>query len=54
MHSIYDWFSRHRFAVDVVLMSVLWLMAMPLSISDGGYMRTLVRCWWLDSSPRHY
>lgn len=40
MHSIYDWFSRHRFAVDVVLMSVLWLMAMPLSISDGGYMRT--------------
>ncbi|MDD0858645.1 hypothetical protein NHF46_14595 [Arthrobacter alpinus] len=40
MHSIYDWFSRHRFAVDVVLMSVLWLMTVPLSISDGGYERT--------------
>lgn len=40
MHSIYDWFSRHRFAVDFVLMSVLGLMVMPFSIADGGYRRT--------------
>ncbi|POH59988.1 sensor histidine kinase [Arthrobacter glacialis] len=37
MHSIYDWFRRHRFAVDFVLMAVLWLVAMPLSVMDGGY-----------------
>ena len=37
MHSIYDWFRRHRFAVDFVLMSVLWLTMLPLSIIDGGY-----------------
>lgn len=40
MHSIYDWFSRHRFAVDFVLMSVLGLVAMPFSIADGGYSRS--------------
>ena len=37
MHSIYDWFRQHRFAVDFVLMSVLWLVATPLSAIDGGY-----------------
>ncbi|ALE07878.1 histidine kinase [Arthrobacter sp. ERGS1:01] len=37
MHSIYDWFRRHRFAVDFVLMAVLWLVATPLSaVSAGG------------------
>lgn len=36
MHSIYDWFRQHRFAVDFVLMSVLWLVAMPFSVIDGG------------------
>ena len=33
MHSIYDWFRRHRFAVDFVLMAVLWLMVVPFSLS---------------------
>lgn len=37
MHSVYDWFSRHRFAVDFVLMAVLWLMVTPISIMDTGY-----------------
>ncbi|MHA7303873.1 sensor histidine kinase [Arthrobacter sp. TMN-49] len=36
MHSIYDWFRRHRFAVDFVLMALLWLTAMPLSLLSGG------------------
>ncbi|WP_425862248.1 sensor histidine kinase [Arthrobacter sp. TWP1-1] len=39
-HSIYDWFRRHRFAVDFVLMAVLWLTAMPFSVTDGGYTDT--------------
>lgn len=39
MHSIYDWFRRHRFAVDFVLMAVLWLVATPISVIDGGYSR---------------
>ncbi len=42
MHSIYDWFRRHRFAVDFVLMSVLWLMVIPFSLADGGYSSTLL------------
>lgn len=36
-HSVYDWFRRHRFAVDFVLMAVLWLMVAPLSLLDAGY-----------------
>ncbi|WP_456505878.1 sensor histidine kinase [Arthrobacter sp. UYCu723] len=32
MHSIYDWFRQHRFAMDFVLMAVLWLTTMPLSL----------------------
>ncbi len=40
MHSIYDWFRRHRFAVDFVLMALLWLLAMPVSITDGGYSKS--------------
>lgn len=35
MHSIYDWFRRHRFAVDFVLMSLLWLLVLPMSLSSG-------------------
>ncbi|MBP2413989.1 signal transduction histidine kinase [Arthrobacter stackebrandtii] len=42
MHSIYDWFRRHRFAVDFVLMSVLWLVVIPFSLADGGYSSTLL------------
>lgn len=41
MHAIYDWFRRHRFAVDFALMAVLWLMFTPLSVIDGGYQSTL-------------
>jgi signal transduction histidine kinase len=37
MHSLYDWFRRHRFAVDFVFMAVLWLIATPLSVIDGGF-----------------
>jgi len=36
MHSVYDWFSRHRFAVDFVLMAVLWLVVSPFSIMTSG------------------
>ena len=36
MHSIYDWFLRHRFAVDFILMAVLGLMVLPLSMIDYG------------------
>ncbi len=37
MHSIYDWFRRHRFAVDFILMAVLLLMVFPFSMTDVGY-----------------
>ncbi|MET4003484.1 signal transduction histidine kinase [Arthrobacter sp. UYCu511] len=41
MHSIYDWFLRHRFAVDFILMAVLWLALAPFSmvtsVYDGNY-----------------
>ena len=36
MPAIYDWFSRHRFAVDVILMSVLWLAVSPFSLLIAG------------------
>jgi len=36
MHSIYDWFRRHRFAVDLVLMVVLWLTVAPFSLMTPG------------------
>lgn len=36
MPSIYDWFTRHRFAVDVVFMVVLWLLLLPLSIASAS------------------
>jgi signal transduction histidine kinase len=36
MHSIYDWFRRHRFAVDFVLMTVLWLVVAPFSLVSSG------------------
>lgn len=32
MHSIYDWFSKHRLAVDFVIAVVLWLMFTPFSL----------------------
>ncbi|WP_253901495.1 sensor histidine kinase [Arthrobacter sp. PAMC 25486] len=35
MHSIYDWFRQHRFAVDFVLMAVLWLSVLPFSMASG-------------------
>lgn len=37
MHSIYDWFSKHRFAVDLVLAVVLWLMFAPFSLGNIDY-----------------
>ncbi|NVM98583.1 sensor histidine kinase [Arthrobacter sp. SDTb3-6] len=36
MHSVYDWFRRHRFAVDLVSMAVLWFVAMPLGMARPG------------------
>lgn len=36
MHSLYDWFRRHRFAVDLVLMAVLWFVAVPLGMVNAG------------------
>ncbi|MGA7204707.1 MAG: histidine kinase [Specibacter sp.] len=36
MHSLYDWFRRHRFAVDFVLMAVLWLVVTPFSVASAG------------------
>lgn len=35
MHSLYDWFRRHRFAVDFVFMMVLLLVAAPFGIMAG-------------------
>ncbi|ALE94136.1 histidine kinase [Arthrobacter alpinus] len=36
MHPLYEWFRRHRFAVDFVLMAVLWLTVMPFSLMTTG------------------
>jgi signal transduction histidine kinase len=36
MHSIYDWFRRHRFAVDFVGMAVLWLLVVPFTLAGSG------------------
>ena len=36
MPSIYDWFSRHRFAVDLVFMVVLGLVLLPFSMASAG------------------
>lgn len=36
MHSVYDWFSRHRFGVDFVLMAVLWLLVTPFGLMNSG------------------
>lgn len=35
-HSIYDWFARHRFAVDLSLAGLLWFVAAPFSFSNPG------------------
>lgn len=36
MPSIYDWFRKHRFAVDFTLMAVLWLFATFVNMSNSG------------------
>ena len=45
MQAIYDWFRQHRFAVDLVLMIVLWLVLTPLSLTDGGFARSTLDTW---------
>lgn len=39
MHSVYDWFTRHKFAVDLVFACVLWFMFIPFAIvpEPAGY-----------------
>ncbi|WP_125610775.1 sensor histidine kinase [Specibacter cremeus] len=39
MHSIYDWFRRHRFAVDFTAMAVLWLLFVGLGTAGGAGLR---------------
>nr|WP_026555294.1 sensor histidine kinase [Arthrobacter sp. 35W] len=42
MHSLYEWFRRHRFAVDFAAMSVLWLLAAGFALASGDVVAGVV------------